>query len=122
MARPGPGVAGGRSAAWLARFALVLCCAVSACTPAAPNPDQARAAMKARMERPAGDRRVTVEKIHALDLSGCKAATGAAGTVCQVEMDVNFSVDGEKQRSKDSDRMRFVREDGEWRAYPAPTP
>ena len=100
-------------------LALATLALLTACAPASLSSDDARGAMKARMERP-GANEVKVQQIHALDLSDC-TDTAATGTVtCQVRMDVSFDFGGVTQRDADSERIRFVREEGTWVAYPAP--
>lgn len=92
---------------------------LTACAPAAFTTDDARAAMKARMERSV-TKKVEVHAIHGLELSQCDG-TAAKGTVtCLVKMDVSFDFDGLTQRNEDTARIRFVRESGQWVAYPAP--
>ena len=100
-------------------FALMFAAALlTACAPATLTADDARAAMKARMERP-GPRAVKVLKIHEFALTDCADAVGQDGVACSVQMDVGFTVDGAEQRDKATQRMRFVRESGQWVAYPA---
>ena len=92
---------------------------LAACAPASLSTDDARAAMTARMERP-GATAVKVQQIHELELSEC-TDTAASGTVtCLVKMDVSFDFGGVTQRDADSERIRFVREGGQWTAQPLP--
>jgi hypothetical protein len=91
---------------------------LAACAPASLSSDDARAAMKARMERP-GATQVKVQQMHTFELADC-TDTAATGTVtCQVRMDVSFDYGGVTQRDAGADRIRFAREDGTWVAYPA---
>ncbi len=91
---------------------------LTACAPASLSSDDARAAMKARMERPGGAQ-VKVQQMHEFELSEC-TDTAATGTVtCQVQMDVSFDYGGVTQRDAGAERIRFVREAGTWVAYPA---
>lgn len=91
---------------------------LTACAPATLTADDARAAMKERMERP-GPRAVKVLQIHEFAITGCADAVGQEGVACSVQMDVGFTVDGAEQRDKATRRMRFVHEAGQWVAYPA---
>lgn len=104
-----------RTAPFCLMFAAAL---LTACAPAALTADDARAAMKQRMERP-GPRAVKVLQIHEFALSDCTDAVGQDGVACRVQMDVGFTVDGAEQRDNATQRMRFVREAGRWVAYPA---
>lgn len=99
-------------------LAFLLVLPLPACAPAELTEADARVAMQARMERAAA-REVKVQAIHSFALSDCADASDAAGRVCQVQMDVSFTVDGAPQRGDDTQPMRFVRESGKWVAYPA---
>lgn len=102
------------------RCAPLLLLALAGCATDLPTDEEAGRAMAARMEA-ASSRAVKVREIHALDLAACVPALGAEGVHCQVAMDVSFELDGALQRSKDLGPMRFVREGGEWKAYPVET-
>ncbi len=96
---------------------LITLACLAACAPATLSTNDAREAMKARMERSEA-REVKVLEIHSFAISGCADADGQAGVVCQVQMDVGFTVDGAEQRDNATQRMRFVRESGRWVVYP----
>ena len=102
----------------LSSTVLVLCL-LSACAPDAETPtaDDARIAMKARMEN-SKSADVKVTELRELALSGCAPAPSDPGVICEVQMDVVFTVDGLPNRSNDRDRMRFVHEPEGWKAYP----
>jgi hypothetical protein len=102
------------------RCAPLLLLALAGCAADRPTGEEAGRAMATRMEA-ASSRAVKVREIHALDLAACVPALGAEGVHCQVSMDVSFELDGSLQRSKDLGPMRFVREGGEWKAYPVET-
>ncbi|MFY2763027.1 hypothetical protein [Arenimonas sp. MALMAid1274] len=98
---------------------MLLACALSACAPTAEVPTEAdaRAAMTARMQA-SKSAKVVVTELRELSLSGCTPAPSLPGVVCDVRMDVVYTLDGAPQRSDDRARMRFVREPEGWRAYP----
>jgi hypothetical protein len=99
-------------------LALMIAAALlAACAPASLSTDDARAAMKARMERPAA-RVVKVLEIRSFALTDCADAVGQDGVACTVQMDVGFTVDGAEQRDSGTQRMRFVRASGKWTAHP----
>lgn len=102
------------------RIAPLLLLVLAGCAADQPTSEEAGRAMAARMEA-ASSRAVKVREIHALNLAACVPALGAEGVHCQVSMDVSFELDGSLQRSKDLGPMRFVREGGEWKAYPVET-
>jgi hypothetical protein len=87
------------------------------CAPSWPTPDQARNALMVRMERPA-ERKVTVTKVESFELTDCREPEKGPGVLCSVKMGVAFAVDGEAMRSEDAQAVRFVRESGNWVAYP----
>ena len=103
------------------RYLLPLAAAAAAllvaCAPGPPRESEARAAMTARLEA-SSKGAVKVDEIHALKLRNCAPAEGAEGMVCELAMDVSLVLDGETIRSQDTGPMRFVREGGEWTAYP----
>ena len=102
----------------LIRPALLACAVLlSGCAPSWPTPDQARDALVVRMERPA-ERKVEVTRVEAFALENCRAADKGPGVLCDVRMDVSFQLDGEAVRSDESQPVRFVRESGNWVAYP----
>jgi hypothetical protein len=99
-------------------ISLAILALLTACAPASLSSSDAREAMKARMER-AGATQVKVQQMHEFELSDC-TDTAATGTVtCRVQMDVSFDYGGVTQRDAGAERIRFVREDGTWVAYPA---
>lgn len=102
----------------LLRSAAVVSLALLAgCAPSWPTPDQARDALVVRMERP-GERQVKVTEITAFSLSDCRAPQKGPGIVCTVAMEVAFTLDGQAMASEDAQEVRFVRESGNWVAYP----
>ena len=90
---------------------------LTSCAPADLATDDARAAMKARMERP-GATQVKVQQVHQFELSECTDTAGTGTVTCQVRMDVSFELDGVTQRDDDTAPIRLVREGGRWVAYP----
>ena len=90
---------------------------LAACTPPRPTPDQARDALVVRMERP-GERRIKVDRVEVFELSDCREPDKGPGVMCAVRMDVSFAIDGQPMRSDEAQAVRFVRESGNWVAYP----
>lgn len=99
------------------RYLLPIPLLLAACAADQPSDQEARQAMVERMEMPRG-RQVSVGTVHRFSLDACDRAGQGGGVVCQVTMDVSFTLDGAIQRSDDRGPMRFVREDGRWVAYP----
>ena len=90
---------------------------LAGCAPSWPSPDQARDALVVRMERPA-ERKVTVTQVASFELTDCREPEKGPGVLCSVKMDVAFTLDGEPVRSDEAQDVRFVRESGNWVAYP----
>lgn len=101
----------------LACLALVPLALLAGCAPSWPTPDQARDALVVRMERP-GERQIKVTEVTAFSLSDCRAPEKGPGVLCAVAMDVKFTIDGEAVQSDEGQEVRFVRESGNWVAYP----
>ena len=90
---------------------------LAGCAPSWPTADQARDALVVRMERP-GERQVRVTEVTAFTLGDCREPEKGPGVLCAVAMEVAFTLDGQAMASKDAQEMRFVRESGNWVAYP----
>jgi hypothetical protein len=106
------GLRAGQGALALAALAML-----TACAPSWPTPDQARDALVVRMERPAA-REVKVDAVSAFELKDCRVPEKGPGVLCAVSMEVAFTLDGEPMTSADAQEVRFVRESGNWVAYP----
>ena len=98
-------------------LALVPLALLAGCAPSWPTPDQARDALVVRMERP-GARQIKVTEVAAFTLSDCREPGKGPGVLCAVAMDVRFTVDGQAVQSNEAQEVRFVRESGNWVAYP----
>lgn len=96
---------------------LMVLALLSGCAPSWPTADQARDALVVRMERP-GARQIKVTEVAAFTLSDCREPHKGPGVLCAVAMDVRFTVDGQLARSDEAQDVRFVRESGNWVAYP----
>lgn len=101
----------------LACLALVPLALLAGCAPSWPTSDQARDALVVRMERP-GERQVKVTGVTAFSLTQCRSPEKGPGVLCAVAMEVAFTLDGEPMASRDAQEVRFVRESGNWVAYP----
>lgn len=96
---------------------LLVLAGLAGCAPSWPAPDQARDALVVRMERPAA-RVVKVTQVRAFSLENCRKPEKGPGVLCAVQMDVAFTVDGQSAESDEGQDVRFVRESGNWVAYP----